>query len=511
MADGGKRARPNEARHCSRARYFCTAGRGMESFLVKEMQARLGATQVEYVSGKVFFNTSVELSMLKQLKSAERLFLLLKKCPPLSFCGNKGRIIQDVQKLVNENPRCWLDTVALWRSLYDQEAEQLYLCQEYPDSKKQKLEEEKNIENEKQKRQIILETVTVKNQIEDQQKCESPDVCKDIFLPQGRLFLEKTPELIQDKTIACNTYLSFRVSCRCSGVLAKLFTAQELGKIIGIALMKNFGWKADLRNPDLEIFVHLNDVYSVIGIPLFRLPLASRAYIKTAGLRSTIAWAMTSLAEIKAGAFVLDPMCGLGTILLEAATEWPDVYYFGSDISDSQLQGAYTNIRDASLIDKIELFKSSVTGLPFPSESIDTILTDIPFGKKFKITEDMKFLPRLFQELERVLCFGGTVVLLLNQELYKCISNGIAHGPQTEQHIFAESSTDCRQSDLISVEPDTKKESTGLGTVSISTQDARKEHLSCEKADLGSLVFIESFEVSLGKTNAFICKYKKVT
>ncbi|KAG8123119.1 hypothetical protein E2320_018547 [Naja naja] len=490
MADGGKRERPKEARRCSR--YFCTAGRGMEPFLIKEVQARLGATQVEYISGKVFFNTNLELSMLKKLKSAERLFLLLKKCPPLSFRGNKGRIIQDVQKLVNENPRCWLDTTAVWRSLYDQSAKQLNLCQEYPDSKKQKLEEEKHTENEKQKMQIILETDTIKNQIEDQQKYDTHDVCKDILLPQGRLFLENSPKLIQDKTIVCNSYFSFRVSCRCSGILAKLFTAQELGKIIGIALMKNFGWKADLRNPDLEIFVHLNDVYSVIGIPLFRLPLASRAYIKTAGLRSTIAWAMTSLAEIKAGAFVLDPMCGLGTILLEAAIEWPNVYYFGSDISDSQLQGAYSNIRDASLIDKIELFKSSVTGLPFLSESIDVILTDIPFGKK-------------------VLCFGGTVVLLLNQELYRSISNDIAHGSRTERSIFAETSTDCRQSDLISVEQDTKQESISCGTVSPSSQDTREEDLSYKKGDLGSLVFIESFEVSLGKTNAFICKYKKIT
>lgn len=35
------------------------------------------------------------------------------------------------------------------------------------------------------------------------------------------------------------------------------------------------------------------------GLFLCRVPLASRAYIKTAGLRSTIAWAMASLAEIK--------------------------------------------------------------------------------------------------------------------------------------------------------------------------------------------------------------------
>lgn len=35
------------------------------------------------------------------------------------------------------------------------------------------------------------------------------------------------------------------------------------------------------------------------GSSLCRVPLASRAYIKTAGLRSTIAWAMASVAEIK--------------------------------------------------------------------------------------------------------------------------------------------------------------------------------------------------------------------
>lgn len=46
--------------------------------------------KVEYVSGKVFFTTSAELRTLKKLKSAERLFLLLNKYPPLSISKNKG-------------------------------------------------------------------------------------------------------------------------------------------------------------------------------------------------------------------------------------------------------------------------------------------------------------------------------------------------------------------------------------------------------------------------------------
>lgn len=35
-----------------------------------------------------------------------------------------------------------------------------------------------------------------------------------------------------------------------------------------------------------------------IDFGVYRLPLANREYIRTAGLRSTVAWAMASLAEI---------------------------------------------------------------------------------------------------------------------------------------------------------------------------------------------------------------------
>lgn len=113
------------------ARYFCTAGRGLEPFLAREVRARLGATEVraalpaavpphtaaegggellsadrklvsvcvcvsayfpkvDYVLGKVFFTTAAEPGELKELKSGERLFLLLKKCVPLSVSRNKG-------------------------------------------------------------------------------------------------------------------------------------------------------------------------------------------------------------------------------------------------------------------------------------------------------------------------------------------------------------------------------------------------------------------------------------
>ncbi|XP_030167103.1 THUMP domain-containing protein 2 isoform X5 [Lynx canadensis] len=264
--------------------------------------------------------------------------------------------------------------------------------------------------------------------------------------------------------------------------------------------MKQFGWKADLRNPNLEIFIHLNDIYSVVGIPVFRIPLASRAYIKTAGLRSTIAWALASLAEIQAGAFVLDPMCGLGTILLEAAKEWPDVYYVGADVSDSQLLGAYDNLKAAGLKNKIELLQVSVIDLPLPSESVDVIISDIPFGKKFKLGEDIK---SILQEMERVLHVGGAIVLLLSEEHHRRLKDG----EQSSIPLNSEGSHTGEPSIKKCLKPGGK---TGTSETVSSSFEASSQECLDKTPPFGSLVPVECHKVSLGRTDAFICKYRKL-
>ncbi|XP_037384072.1 THUMP domain-containing protein 2 isoform X2 [Talpa occidentalis] len=305
------------------ARFFCTAGRGLEPFLMREVRARLGATQVEYLSGKVFFTTCSDLSMLKKLKSAERLFLLIKKQFPLTVSSaSKGKIFNEIQKLINDDPESWLNAISIWKNLLELDAKKEKFPQKDANPLKRKVGENDIIVAKKLKTGQMKEMESTECQLEKEveETLEQED-----FITEREPFQE---EFQNDGAEAVNTQndLTFRVSCRCSGAIAKTFTAQEMGRVIGIALMKQFGWKADLRTPSIEIFIHLNDIYSVVGIPVFRVPLASRAYIKTAGLRSTIAWAMASLAEIKAGALVLDPMCGLGTILLEAAKEWPNCH-----------------------------------------------------------------------------------------------------------------------------------------------------------------------------------------
>ncbi|XP_021109421.1 THUMP domain-containing protein 2 isoform X2 [Heterocephalus glaber] len=455
--------------------------------------------KVEYVSGKVFFTTCSDLNMLKKLKSAERLFLLIKKLFPFTASSSKGKILNEVQQLVNNDPRSWLDAISTWKNLLKLGVRE-ELSQRDAKPPKRKMRENETIIAKKLKTEEIQKIEENHRECQLEEQTEDTLEQRDSTTRRDKLEKEEIQKEVEKAAGAHSQEdLTFRVSCRCTGTIGKVFTSQEVGRIIGIALMKQFGWKADLRNPNLEIFVHLNDIYTVAGIPMFRAPLASRTYIKTAGLRSTIAWAMASLAEIKVGTFVLDPMCGLGTILLEAAKEWPDGYYVGADVSDSQLLGAWDNLKAAGLNDKIELLKVSAIELPLPSESIDIIISDIPFGKKFKLGKDIK---TILQEMERVLHVGGTIVLLLSKDHHRLLKDcGGSHMPLDSKGTHAN-------------EPGIKKclnpeEKTDTSERVTSSYEAGNRECSDKMLPFGSLVPVECYEVSLGKTNAFICKYKK--
>ncbi|NXS77215.1 THUM2 protein, partial [Erpornis zantholeuca] len=485
-------------------RFFCTAGRGLEPFLAREPLGRVRlmfSSEVDCVSGKVFFRAAAGPGELRKLRSGERLFLLLKRHSPLPVSGSRGKMLHEIKSLVIEEPKYWLDIISVWRRLHRHEGKADDVSQENTLALKRKSEGETNTASKKQKMEQVRAIVSEECQVEAGERCVLPERMSGQECWTESKTSSEFPSKGSVENPAANEKLSFsfRESCRCSGVIAKILTSQEIGRAIGIALVKQCGWRADLRDPDLEIFVHLSDIHSVVGIPLFRLPLANREYIKTAGLRSTVAWAMASLAEISAGALVLDPMCGLGTILLEAAKEWPEACYWGADISDSQLEGADGNIRTAGLMDKIELLKASVKALPLPSESFDSVISDIPFGKKFRITKDAQLLPDILQEMKRVLRVGGTIVLLLSQDLRKRVEGLTKCAGNDSPEATADGDSEAASAKAPSVHGNSSSLAHGVGESFLSSRH------------FGSLVPDGVYAVSLGKTDAFIHKYRKVS
>ncbi|NXR18973.1 THUM2 protein, partial [Cinclus mexicanus] len=461
---------------------------------------RLFSPEVDCVSGKVFFRAAAGLGELRKLRSGERLFLLLKKHSPLPVSGNRGKMLQEIKSLVIEEPKYWLEVISVWRKLHRHEGRTGDVSQENASGLKRKSQEETNTASKRQRTEQVRAIVSEECQVEVGETCVAPERMSSQECWIESKTSSEFPSKGSGENPAASEKLcfSFRVSCRCSGAIAKILTSQEIGRAIGKALVRQCGWRAGLRDPDLEIFVHLNDIYSVVGVPLFRLPLANREYIKTAGLRSTVAWAMASLAEISAGALVLDPMCGLGTILLEAAKEWPEACYWGADISNSQLEGADENIRTAGLMDKIDLLKASVKALPLPSESFDSVISDIPFGKKFKTMNDAQLLPDILQEMERVLRVGGTLVLLLSQELHRR-ADGLTKCAGGDP---AEASADGDSGAAPAPAPSVN------GNSSSSAQEGGEPVLS---RHFRSLVPEGVYAISLGKTDAFIHKYRKVS
>lgn len=56
--------------------------------------------QVEQIPGRVFFCSNADLQTVTQLKSAERLFILLSKAEPLSLPNNPGVNEQEFTVLI---------------------------------------------------------------------------------------------------------------------------------------------------------------------------------------------------------------------------------------------------------------------------------------------------------------------------------------------------------------------------------------------------------------------------
>ncbi|CAI5496508.1 unnamed protein product [Closterium sp. Naga37s-1] len=170
---------------------------------------------------------------------------------------------------------------------------------------------------------------------------------------------------------------------------------------------------------------------------------SSRTYRKAlvqTSLKPSMAFALLQLADIHPGHIVLDPMCGCGTLPLEAA-DWLQsrVSAFGGDKDTGAVDAAATNsiaLRTATAnsstlgmaIANGDAARRSqgghVTGcdwlvwdasaLPLRTGCVDRVLCDMPFGVRcgnFKMRE--RLCPAVIRQVARVLTPGTGVAVLM--------------------------------------------------------------------------------------------------
>jgi tRNA (guanine6-N2)-methyltransferase len=108
------------------------------------------------------------------------------------------------------------------------------------------------------------------------------------------------------------------------------FTSIDIGRVAGQAVIdsymqaKGVRLRVNLDEPDVEIYVELNEARLIVALSLTRTSLHMRGYkifAHPAALKNTIASAMLRIAGWRPGEPLYDPMCGGGTIVIEAALQ----------------------------------------------------------------------------------------------------------------------------------------------------------------------------------------------
>jgi tRNA (guanine6-N2)-methyltransferase len=205
--------------------------------------------------------------------------------------------------------------------------------------------------------------------------------------------------------------ISFSVSASFIG--KRNYTSIELKESIknGIKNSNNWEYQEDERLSDLNIRIFIVHDEARIGIRLAKRPLHEREYKKVhikGSLKPPIAAAMLKLGSVSTGEILLDPFCGAGTIIAEASQLGARCY--GSDIDSNAIAAALENFPNSV---KPELKNIDARSLSFNDDSIDKIVTNLPWDNQIKVNQEVsQFYTQVTTELGRVLSENGTIVLL---------------------------------------------------------------------------------------------------
>ncbi len=234
------------------------------------------------------------------------------------------------------------------------------------------------------------------------------------------------------------------------------------------------------HSPDMRIRGFLDENQATIfldtsGETLFKRGFREQTNI--APIRENLACGLLFLAGWEPGIPLLDPMCGSGTFLIEAARialniapgssrkfafekllnfdqqlwnatlqeaienelDDADLPIFGSDVSATAVEAAKNNLENAGLADMVKLRKANILDITAPAES-GVMIANLPYGERMGELDEMRRLyPKIGDLLKRN--FAGWSAYFLTSDLKLPRFIGLA----TNKRIpFRNGSLDCR-------------------------------------------------------------------
>lgn len=225
----------------------------------------------------------------------------------------------------------------------------------------------------------------------------------------------------------------------------------------------------DKENPGIRIHVYLNRENVVISLDLSGEALHLRGYREDTGqapLRETLAAAIVMRSGWQSGTPLIDPMCGSGTLLIEAAqmeakiapqlyrTHWgfdcwkghnqaawekvkseaeslaeqvfqqnPKSHFYGMDLDHRVLKKAQQNAKNAGVGHLIRFSQGDIAALKNPSPNAPgTVICNPPYGERLGTTPALIALYSVFgQRLKQQFAGWNASIFSSEQGLLDCL------------------------------------------------------------------------------------------
>ncbi|XP_076375962.1 tRNA (guanine(6)-N(2))-methyltransferase THUMP3 [Megalopta genalis] len=215
--------------------------------------------------------------------------------------------------------------------------------------------------------------------------------------------------------------LRYRVTCERSG--KHTFESGDAARAIGGELQDKYCWLVDLSTYYLEIVCKLTNDELITHLRVTHESKHRRniTFFGPTTLRATVCYNLLQLAQPKLGEIIIDPMCGGGSIPIEATLVYSQSYVIGGDNHIKAVTRTKSNIDASASEYKIDLISWNAAHLPLKDSSVDIVVSDMPFGKRSGRMVDNRILYKQYLvELGRILkrSTGRSVLLTYDRRSF---------------------------------------------------------------------------------------------
>ena len=203
--------------------------------------------------------------------------------------------------------------------------------------------------------------------------------------------------------------------------------ASAVGEAVQAAAEAEMGWRPMVRlsSPSTVVYAEVDgDIFS-LGVLLTgersRHRRRYRVYDHPAALKATLAYVMLRLAGARDGDVIADPMCGGGTVAIEAALLFEDSIVYCVDVNRAHVEGAMMNVRAARVEGRVRVLHGDARRLSevIGEGVIDVAVSNPPYGIRLGDPVDVRILYREFMpELYRAMRRGGRAAIITAEPAY---------------------------------------------------------------------------------------------